>query len=70
MHCLDYEIHGVVSWLPLEPAAVNAVTQRCGSQGRKIITCTFSLSLVSYVGERPWWPRQSPNIGRKKKAKG
>ena len=25
--------------------------------------------LVSYVGERPWWPIQSPNKGRKKKAK-
>ena len=25
---------------------------------------------VSYVGERPRWPMQSPNKGRKKKAKG
>ena len=25
--------------------------------------------LVSYVEERPWWPIQSPNKGRKKKAK-
>ena len=24
--------------------------------------------LVGYVEERPWWPIQSPNIGRKKKA--
>ena len=23
--------------------------------------------LVSYVGERPWWPIQSPNNGREKK---
>ena len=28
------------------------------------------LPLVSYVGESPWWPIQSPNRGRKKKAKG
>ena len=27
-----------------------------------------SLFLVSYVGERPWWPIQSPNKGRKKEA--
>ena len=26
------------------------------------------LFLVSYVGEKPWWPIQSPNRGRKKKA--
>ena len=26
--------------------------------------------LVSYVGERPWWPIQCLNKGRKKKAKG
>ena len=32
------------------------------------IRCTFFL--VSYVEERPWWPIQSPNKGRKKKAKG
>ena len=33
-------------------------------------TLNVSLSfLVSYVGERPWWPIQSPNKGRKKKAK-
>ena len=25
--------------------------------------------LASYVPERPWWPIQSPNKGRKKKAK-
>ena len=25
--------------------------------------------LVSYVGERPWWPVQSPNKGRKNKLK-
>ena len=25
-------------------------------------------SLVGYVEERLWWPVQSPNIGRKKKA--
>ena len=35
--------------------------------------CHFSLNffvffLVGYVEERPWWPIQSPNIGRKKKA--
>ena len=24
--------------------------------------------LVGYVEERPWWPIQSPNTGRKKKA--
>ena len=24
--------------------------------------------LVGYVEERPWWPIQSPNKGRKKKA--
>ena len=26
--------------------------------------------LFNYVEERPWWPIQSPNNGRKKKAKG
>ena len=26
--------------------------------------------LVTDVEERPWWPTQSPNNGRKKKAKG
>ena len=25
--------------------------------------------LVSYVGERPWWPIQNPNKGRKRMAK-
>ena len=25
---------------------------------------------MSYVGERPWWPMQCLNKGRKKKAKG
>ena len=29
-----------------------------------------SFFLVSYVGERPWWPIQCLNKGRKKKAKG
>ena len=24
---------------------------------------------MSHVGERPWWPIQSPNNGRKKKVK-
>ena len=28
----------------------------------------LTLFLVGYVEERPWWPIQSPNIGRKKKA--
>ena len=28
----------------------------------------FFFFLVGYVEERPWWPIQSPNIGRKKKA--
>ena len=27
----------------------------------------FSVFLVSYVKERPWWPIQSPNMGRKRK---
>ena len=26
--------------------------------------------LVSYVGERPWWPKKCLNKGSKKKAKG
>ena len=30
----------------------------------------YFLILVSYVGERPWWPVQSLNKGRKKKVKG
>ena len=30
-------------------------------------SCFF---LPSYVEERPWWPIQSPNKGRKKKAEG
>ena len=35
------------------------------------VTAYFiSFFLVSYVGERPWWPMQSPNKGRKKKVKG
>ena len=25
---------------------------------------------MSYVGERQWWPIQSPNKGKKKKAEG
>ena len=25
---------------------------------------------MSYAGEKPWWPIQGPNRGRKKKAKG
>ena len=28
----------------------------------------FFFFLVGYVEERPWWPIQSPNKGRKKKA--
>ena len=32
--------------------------------------CEDALFLVSYVVERPWWPMQSSNKGRKKKAKG
>ena len=32
---------------------------------------SFFFFLVSYVGERPWWPIQCLNIGRRKKeAKG
>ena len=30
----------------------------------------FFLLLVSYVGERPWWPKQSLDNGRKKKGEG
>ena len=30
-------------------------------------TETSLLLLVSYVEERPWWPIQSPNKGRRKK---
>ena len=30
----------------------------------------FLFFLLSSVGERPWWPIQNPNNGRKKKAKG
>ena len=26
--------------------------------------------MVNYVGERPWWPIESPNSGRKKNVKG
>ena len=28
------------------------------------------LYLVSYAGERPWWPIQGPNKGRQKKVRG
>ena len=35
----------------------------------KDLDCFFSF-LVSYVGERPWCPIQSPNNGIKKKWKG
>ena len=31
---------------------------------------TIFFSLLGYVGERPWWPIQCLNKGRKKKAKG
>ena len=31
-------------------------------------TAVFLFFLVGHVEERPWWPIQSPNIGRKKKA--
>ena len=31
-------------------------------------TLTFFFFLVGYVEERLWWPIQSPNKGRKKKA--
>ena len=34
------------------------------------ISSCFDLFLVSYVEEGPWWPIQSSNKGRKKKAKG
>ena len=37
-------------------------------RGDSLGLCFFSL--VSYVGERPWWPIQCLNRGRKKKAKG
>ena len=33
-------------------------------------TSHLTFFLVGYVGERPWWPIQSPNKGRKKEAKG
>ena len=36
----------------------------------KMWTLFYFIFLVSYVGERPWWPIQSLNKGRKKKAKG
>ena len=29
----------------------------------------FYFLLVTYVGERPWWPIQCPNKGKKKEAK-
>ena len=32
--------------------------------------CHNIVSLVSYIGERPRWPLQSPNKGREGKAKG
>ena len=32
--------------------------------------CAVVIFLVCCVGERPWWPIQSPNIRRKKKVKG
>ena len=34
------------------------------------LTPFFSEFLVSYVGERQWWPVQSPNARGKKKMKG
>ena len=33
------------------------------------LSCCF-FSFVIYVEERPWWPIQSPNRGRKEKANG
>ena len=38
----------------------------CNHGTRREGQCHF---LVSCIGERPWWPLQSPNKGRKKKAK-
>ena len=34
----------------------------------KLQQCYLIFFLVGYVEERLWWPIQSPNIGRKKKA--
>ena len=31
---------------------------------------SFGVFLSESCGERPWWPIQSPNKGRRKKAKG
>ena len=36
----------------------------------RFLPLLFSFFLISYVGERPWWPIQCLNKGRKKKAKG
>ena len=32
------------------------------------VCLSYFFLLVGYVEERPWWPIQSPNKGRKKKA--
>ena len=40
-----------------------------GPFNKKILPKRLFLFLVNYVEERLWWPRQSPNKGRKKKAK-
>ena len=50
----------------VHPSAVGKCVSRSNSEG----TCIFFFFffLVGYVEERPWWPIQSPNKGRKKKA--
>ena len=41
------------------------------SENKRAIYCVnIFIFLVSYAGERPWWPIKSPNIEKKKKAKG
>ena len=67
-HCSDNEnnAHHTSQWLMFKVGHDYKVVQyvhfECGSR--------LPFCLVSYVGERLWWPIQSPNKGRQKKAKG
>ena len=48
---------------------INAIGEESdGKPLHKNFQICLHFFLVSYVEERLWWPIQSPNIGRKKKA--
>ena len=71
---------GLISNTCTEDRGVNrkkkiSESKRTAMHVQYICMATFAVRLpvfflVSYVGERPWRPIQSPKKGRKKKAKG